>query len=55
MGHIENDLRYHWDASEVCFDCPCGETDIRLNSDGDSWKCECGRVFRLVHRVEVEP
>ena len=55
MSHIENDLRYRWKAGEVCFDCPCGETEIRLNSDGDTRECVCGRVYRLVHYVEVEP
>ena len=52
MVHAD-DIRIIWSAGEVCFDCPCGETEIILIENGDEKVCECGRIYRVVHYVEV--
>lgn len=47
-------VHYQWTAGEVCFDCPCGETEIIMGEGGDVKQCDCGRVYRLRHYVEVD-
>lgn len=54
QANIARDLTWHWQAGEVCFDCPCGEKEIIISEGGETHQCECGRTYRLVHYVEVE-
>jgi len=51
---IAEDIEYQWTAGEVCFDCPCGEKEIILSEGGDTYKCDCGRKYELIHYVTVE-
>ena len=51
---LARDLVWHWSDSSACFDCPCGITEIILSEGGEEKVCDCGRVYRLVFRLEVK-
>ena len=44
---IATDVKYRWSDYAVCFDCPCGETEIILSEPGEKFECECGRIYML--------
>lgn len=48
-----SDVSLHWSASETQFDCPCGQRDIFCDEDSGPVRCSCGRVYRIIHRLEV--
>lgn len=54
MLKVAKDIEYQWEAGEVCFDCPCGETNIVLCEGGDTEECKCGRNYQLVHYVAIK-
>lgn len=45
------DISYRWTEDAVCFDCPCGNKEIIVSEEEE--RCDCGRVYRVVHYVEV--
>ena len=48
------DIKFQWTADEVCFDCPCGTTEIILSESGEEKRCPgCGRVYRNIHYVAI--
>jgi len=47
------EIDYNYAAGEVSFNCPCGVKNIFIGEGGEIVKCECGRVYRLVHYVEI--
>lgn len=51
---LARDLSWQWSESSACFDCPCGVSEIILSDNGDEKTCDCGRVYRLIFRVEVK-
>jgi len=53
-GEFEQaDVDFNWTAGEVSFECPCGRREIILAEGGDMKRCDCGKVYRLCHYVEV--
>lgn len=50
---IAKDIKFQWIAGEVCFDCPCGVHEMILSEGGEEETCDCGRIYRLVHYVEI--
>lgn len=43
---------YRWYDTTCGFDCPhCGE-EVVLAEPEDAWRCDCGRLYRMVVRVE---
>lgn len=49
-----HDLKYHWSDESTSFDCPCGTTEILLAEGGDTVRCKCGKVYRLICYVAVD-
>ena len=47
------DIIYRWSEDMEMFDCPCGEKEIILGEAGIEKKCDCGRVYKLVHYVAI--
>lgn len=47
-------IAYRWTDESACFNCPCGTTEILLSESGATIRCDCGRVYRLFCRVEVD-
>lgn len=51
---IAMDIKYNYYAGETSFNCPCGERGIYMDESGQTYKCECGRLYRLRYYVEFE-
>lgn len=50
---IWSEIKVKWEQEPMLgFDCPCGVKDLTLSDE--ELTCECGRVYRQVHRVEVK-
>lgn len=49
---VATDIKYIWSAGEVCFDCSCG-VEIILSEGGEQKTCDCGKVYKLHHFVEL--
>ena len=47
------DIRYQWYIGEVCFSCLCGEKDHVMSKGGDESTCDCGREYKLIHRISI--
>lgn len=46
-----DDISFHWSDYSCMFDCPCGIKEIILSESGESKRCDCGRVYKLVAYV----
>jgi ribosomal protein L37AE/L43A len=46
-------VKYKWTPGQVSFDCLCGIKELILKEAGQTETCRCGRVYRLVHHVEL--
>ena len=50
---VATDIKHRWSEDAECFDCPCGKKEIILGEAGIEKKCDCGRVYKLVHYVAI--
>ena len=42
-----------WDDCTIGIKCACGQ-DVVLDSQNENSECECGKIFRLLTRIEVK-
>ena len=51
---LAKNISWQWGDALSCFDCECGEEEIILSEGGQEKACECGRIYRMIFRVEVK-
>lgn len=51
---LARDIIWQWGDASSCFDCPCGSQEIILSEGGEEKTCDCGRIYRLIFRVEIK-
>ncbi len=48
------DIRFQWFDCSVSFDCPCGETEIYMDTETTEVTCDCGKIYKFVCKLKVK-